>query len=107
MRPPVAPSDPTRWDSQVIGLLEKYPRAWTAFCRFVFDELDAGETRVGAKAAWEHMRQRGKIELRETGDQWALNNSLCASFPRIFAATYPEIRNPFEIRKRPTESRAA
>ena len=107
MLPPVCPPNPTRWDSQVMDLLAKYPRAWAAFCRFVFDEIHAGEKRVGAKAAWEHMRYRARIELRETGDQWALNNSLTASFPRIFAATYPELAAVFETRKRPTERRAA
>jgi hypothetical protein len=90
-----------------MALLAKYPRAWDAFCLYVFDELNDGQTRVGAKAAWEHMRYRARVELRETGDQWALNNSLCASFPRIFAATFPERGCPFEIRKRPSEARKA
>ncbi len=59
--------------------------------------LDRGETRIGAKALYEELRQ--SLRVRKFGE-WKLNNDFTATYARKLIEAEPRLEGMIELRRR-------
>lgn len=103
--PEIDPGEPAsraqELDELAFAFVTTHAWFWKLFVRFVQDAREAGST-IGAKAVVERIRWEHTTRRSLQKHDFAVNNTLAASFARIYVRTYPEHAACFEMRKRPS-----
>lgn len=68
------------------------------FKKLTWRAIDAGKTRIGAKALFEVIRWQTWLET--TGDHFRINNSYVSFYARMWMIQHPQYAHIFQIRER-------
>ena len=73
------------------------PRTWDHFEKVALREIQAGKTRIGAKAIVEEMRK--EHELQKRFGEFKINNTFAPYYARMFIVKYPIYTDFIETRQ--------
>lgn len=75
------------------------PKVFELFCRFADEARRTGRTRYSADAILHRLRWHLEIEVRDTGEEFALNNDFTSRYARLLIEEDPSFDGFFELRK--------
>jgi hypothetical protein len=74
---------------------ERNPRIYKEFKHYVFQLIEAGETKIGSKSIFEQIRWQSKIKKE---GEFKINNNYTADYARKFEQDFPHFAGIFEKR---------